>query len=308
MIVFAAVDGRQQENKERSQKDIFGRRRLDKITVFSMEDWEKTTIEEVKIRWGNRRREIEEEEERKKEIDEKIEIKNKKKEERRKRVIRERRCFVCGIFGHMAHYYRNKGEKKGLTQMPLNKFEVLKNRVMERGEGSGKEVGKNRKEILKEEKTKKKKRKIKVEKKEKVREEREIEIRGFSGGEILKERYPLVWRKVQYYECRGLGHKRSDYREKTKEVEKKELEKKQEVEKDKIEEDKKKEIVKDKIVKDKIEKETKEDKKKEKDKREIVEEKKEKKKKRNSKKKKKIERRECCGNYLSQRTNDLTNE
>ena len=29
MIAFAAVDGRQQENKERSQKDIFGRGRLD---------------------------------------------------------------------------------------------------------------------------------------------------------------------------------------------------------------------------------------------------------------------------------------
>ena len=38
MIVFAAVDGQQQENKERLQKDIFRRRRLDKMTVFSMED------------------------------------------------------------------------------------------------------------------------------------------------------------------------------------------------------------------------------------------------------------------------------
>jgi len=37
----------------------------------------------------------------------------KKKEEKRKRAIRERRCFVCGIFGHMAHYCRNKEEKEG---------------------------------------------------------------------------------------------------------------------------------------------------------------------------------------------------
>ena len=49
--------------------------------MFSMQDWEKTTIEEVKMRWGNRRREIEEIERKKKEIDDKIEIRKKKKEE-----------------------------------------------------------------------------------------------------------------------------------------------------------------------------------------------------------------------------------
>jgi len=73
--------------------------------MFSMEDWEKTTIEEVKMRWGNRRRELEEIERKKKEIEDKIEIRKKKKE--------ERRCFVCGIFGHMACYCRNRGEDKG---------------------------------------------------------------------------------------------------------------------------------------------------------------------------------------------------
>jgi len=108
--------------------------------MFSMEDWEKTTIEKVKMRWGNRRREIEEIERKKKKIDEKIEIRKKKKEEKRRRVIRERRCFVCGIFGHMARYCRNREEKKGLTQMPLNRFEVLRDRVMQRGEGSGREI------------------------------------------------------------------------------------------------------------------------------------------------------------------------
>ena len=80
--------------------------------MFSMEDWEKTTIEEVKKRWGNRRREIEEVEKRKREIEDKIEIRKKKKEEKRKRAIRERRCFVCGIFGHMACYCRNRREEK----------------------------------------------------------------------------------------------------------------------------------------------------------------------------------------------------
>ena len=124
--------------------------------IFSMEDWEKTTIEEVKMRWGNRRKELEEIEKRKREIDEKIEIRKKKKEERRRRAIRERRCFVCGIFGHMAHYCRNRGEEKRGSLMPQNKFEVLKDRVMERGEGSGREIGKNRREILREEREKRK--------------------------------------------------------------------------------------------------------------------------------------------------------
>jgi len=141
-IAFAAVDGRQQDNKERSQEDIFGRRRSDKmVKMFSMKDWEKTTIEEVKMRWENRKREIEE----------KIEIRKKKKEERRKRAIKERRCFVCGIFGHIARYCRNREEEKRGSSMPQNKFEVLKDRVMERGEGSGREIVKDRREILKEE-------------------------------------------------------------------------------------------------------------------------------------------------------------
>ena len=66
-------------------------------------------------------------------------------------------------------------------------------------------------------------------------------MRGFSRGEILKGRYPLAWRKVQCYECGGIGHKRSDHREKTKEVEKKELGKtikKDKKEKDKIKKEK----------------------------------------------------------------------
>jgi len=174
--------------------------------MFSMEDWEKTTIEEVKIRWGNRRRELEEIERKKTEKEKRIEEAKKRKEEKRKRAIRERRCFVCRIFGHMAHYYRNRGEeKKGSTQMPLNKFEILKDRVMQRGEGSGKEVVKERREILREErkkknvqaqtlgKDKKEKRKGVDEKKD---EKIEVEMRGFSRGEILKGRYPLAWWKV----------------------------------------------------------------------------------------------------------------
>ena len=117
------------------------------------------------MRWEKRRREIEEIEKKKIEREKRIEEARKRKDEKRKRAIRERRCFVCNIFGHMARYCRNREEKKGSTQMPLNKFEILKDRVMQRGEGSGKEIVKDRREILKEERAKKE-RKIKVQKKD----------------------------------------------------------------------------------------------------------------------------------------------
>jgi len=67
--------------------------------------------------------------------------------------MEERKCFGCGGFGHMASYCRNMGKEK---PMPVfsNKFEVLKVRVMQRGEESSKEIVKNRREILREEKTK----------------------------------------------------------------------------------------------------------------------------------------------------------
>jgi len=50
-----------------------------------------------------------------------------------------------------------------------NRFEVLKVRVMQRGEGSGKEVAKDRREVLREEKAKRRVevRQTKVERKEK---------------------------------------------------------------------------------------------------------------------------------------------
>jgi len=220
-IAFAAVDGRQQENKERSKKDYIGRRRLDMAKMFSIEDWEKMTIEEVKMRWGNRRREIEEVEKRKREIEEKIEIRKKKKEERRKRAIRERRCFVCGIFGHIAHYYRNREEKRGLS-MSQNKFEVLKDRVMQRGEGSGKETVKGRREILREERKKKtkvqkkdqgkkKEKKIDDEKmKEKKTEEKKEERK-------IEKRNEVQWQALP--RSQGIKKKREEKIEEEKEVE-----------------------------------------------------------------------------------------
>ena len=61
---------------------------------------------------------------------------------------------MCGIFGHMACYCRNRREK-GLVQMFLNKFEFLKSKEMQKGEGKRKETREDRKAILKEEKAKK---------------------------------------------------------------------------------------------------------------------------------------------------------
>ena len=54
---------------------------------------------------------------------------------------------MCRIFGHMAHYCRNKEEKKGPVWVLKNIFEALKDRMMERGEGSSREIVKDRKEI-----------------------------------------------------------------------------------------------------------------------------------------------------------------
>jgi len=71
----------------------------------------------------------------------------RRREERRQIVMEERKCFACGGFGHMAYSCRNVGKKEP-AQVPSNRFEVLKVRVMQKGEGSGKEVAKDRKEIL----------------------------------------------------------------------------------------------------------------------------------------------------------------
>ena len=67
--------------------------------------------------------------------------------------MEERKCFRCRGFGHITCNCRNMGEERPVL-MPSNRFEVLKDRVMQRGEGSSKEVVKDRKEILRKEKVK----------------------------------------------------------------------------------------------------------------------------------------------------------
>ena len=82
--------------------------------------------------------------------------------------MEERKCFGCRSFGHVACHCRNVGEEEP-TLVLSNKFEVLKDRVMQREERSSKEIVKERKEILREEKVKRgvKVRQTKVERKEK---------------------------------------------------------------------------------------------------------------------------------------------
>jgi len=110
---------------------------------MKLEDWAKVDADEIRERWTKKRIELEEVEKKKAEREKRIDEAKKRKEEKRKRAIRERRCFVCGIFGHMARYCRNRGEEKRGSSMPQNKFEVLKDRVIEKEEGSGREIGKD---------------------------------------------------------------------------------------------------------------------------------------------------------------------
>ena len=81
------------------------------------------------------------------------EIREARREENRRRAMKERKCFGCGGFGHMANHCRNVGKEEP-TMVSSNKFEVLKVRVMQKGEESSKEVVKDRRDILREEKAK----------------------------------------------------------------------------------------------------------------------------------------------------------
>ena len=104
-------------------------------------------------------------------------IRERRREENRRRAMEERRCFGCGGFGHMASHCKNRGREEPML-VSSNKFEVLKVRVMQRGEGSGKEVVKDRRDIQREEKAKRgiEERKTKVERKEKVLREVMVKI------------------------------------------------------------------------------------------------------------------------------------
>ena len=68
--------------------------------------------------------------------------------------MEEKKYFGCGSFSYMTSHCRNRKEEEPV-QVSSNRFKVLKVRVMQRGEESGKEVVKDRREILREEKAKK---------------------------------------------------------------------------------------------------------------------------------------------------------
>ena len=91
-----------------------------------------------------------------------------RREENRQRAMEKRKCFVCRDFGYITCYCRNV-EEEGLAQISLNKSEVLKDRVMQKGEKRGREVVKDRREILREERARRRVevRQTKVEREEK---------------------------------------------------------------------------------------------------------------------------------------------
>ena len=90
----------------------------------------------------------------------------RRRKENKQRTIEERKCFACRRFGHMASHCQNVGIEEP-TQVSSNRFEVLKVRVMQREKENGKEVAKDRRDILREEKAKRgvEVRQTKVEKK-----------------------------------------------------------------------------------------------------------------------------------------------
>jgi len=96
------------------------------------------------------------------------EMQERRREENKQKAMEERKCFMCRGFRHIASNCKNKG-KEELVLVSSNKFEVLKVRVMQRGKGSSKEVVKDRRKTLREEKTKRRieVRQTKVERKEK---------------------------------------------------------------------------------------------------------------------------------------------
>ena len=140
------------ESHERNEREREEREEQKRVE----EEWRK--IEKIRIKEERR---IEKEWKRQEELE-------RRREERRQIAMEERKYFACGRFRHMAYSCRNV-EKEGPAQVPSNRFEVLKVRVMQKGEGSGKEVGKDRREILRKEKAKMgvEVRQTKVERKEK---------------------------------------------------------------------------------------------------------------------------------------------
>jgi len=105
-------------------------------------------------------------------------IREVRREENKRRAMEGRKCFGYKGFGHIASHCRNIGKEEPMP-VSSNKFEILKVRVIQKGKGSGKEVMKDRREILREEKVKRgveEKRTKEEKKKEKVLREVMVKI------------------------------------------------------------------------------------------------------------------------------------
>ena len=100
------------------------------------------------MRDGKRKsREEEEKKESKWQIEKSKRDKNKGRKKSRERIKYKGLRYI-------AYHYKNIGEK-GLVLMPSNKFEILKDKLIKRGEESGSRIGKDRKMILREQRAKK---------------------------------------------------------------------------------------------------------------------------------------------------------
>ena len=73
--------------------------------------------------------------------------------------MQERKCFVCRCFGHIVHNCRNmeNGREERSILILLNKFKILRSKVMNIEKCGGRKISKDRKTILREEKLKREK-------------------------------------------------------------------------------------------------------------------------------------------------------
>ena len=92
----------------------------------------------------------------------------------RERAVQKRKCFGYGGFRYIMRNCRMKEAKEIATLQSSNKFEVLASKMMNMEEGRGKEIKKDSKKVLREERAKEKK-------------ERPVEARKIEEGESLRE-------------------------------------------------------------------------------------------------------------------------
>jgi len=91
--------------------------------------------------------------------------------------MQARKCFGCGEFDHIARNCRIREEKEVITLQSLNKFEALASRVVNMGKGSGREVKKDKKMMLREERARRRKKSVEVRKAEEGKLLRKVTVK-----------------------------------------------------------------------------------------------------------------------------------